>query len=103
MGDIIFSEMLLYLQVRLTFSVCEKSARATQLRRLGLELANGGKYYIRIQIVNLLGLATVACSDGVTIDNYTTCTKWLYSRKRRYGLCTLSEKNLREVSTISGH
>lgn len=38
------------------------------IKKTGLELANGGKYYIRIQIVNLLGLATVACSDGVTID-----------------------------------
>jgi hypothetical protein len=38
------------------------------IKKTGLELANGGKYYIRVQIVDLLGLATVACSDGVTID-----------------------------------
>ena len=38
------------------------------IKKTGLELANGGKYYIRVQLVNLLGLATVACSDGVTID-----------------------------------
>ena len=38
------------------------------IKKSGMELANGGKYYIRVQIVNLLGLATVACSDGVTID-----------------------------------
>ena len=38
------------------------------IKKTGLELANGGKYYIRVQIVNLLGLATVACTDGVTID-----------------------------------
>ena len=38
------------------------------IKKTGLELANGGKYYVRIQLVNLLGLATVACSDGVTID-----------------------------------
>jgi hypothetical protein len=38
------------------------------IKKTGMELANGAKYYIRVQIVNLLGLATVACSDGVTID-----------------------------------
>ena len=38
------------------------------IKKTGLELANGQKYYIRVQIVDLLGLATVACSDGVTID-----------------------------------
>jgi hypothetical protein len=38
------------------------------IKKTGLELANGGKYYTRVQIVNLLGLATVACTDGVTID-----------------------------------
>ena len=38
------------------------------IKKTGLELANGRKYYIRIHILNLLGLASVACSDGVTID-----------------------------------
>lgn len=38
------------------------------IKKTGLQLANGGKYYVRVQLVSLLGLATVACSDGVTID-----------------------------------
>ena len=58
-------------------TLSESEADVLSLREVGesytikkteLELVNGGKYYIRIQLVNLLGLATVACSDGVTID-----------------------------------
>ena len=38
------------------------------IKKTGLELANGGKYYTRVHVVNHLGLASVACSDGVIID-----------------------------------
>ncbi len=38
------------------------------IKKTGLELTNGQKYHTRVQIVNLLGLVTVACSDGVIID-----------------------------------
>ena len=38
------------------------------IKKTGLNLASGSKYYVRVVVVNLLGLATVACSDGVTID-----------------------------------
>ena len=58
-------------------TLSESEADVLSLREVGesytikkteLELVNGGKYYIRVQLINLLGLATVACSDGVTID-----------------------------------
>ena len=38
------------------------------IKKTGLHLASGSKYYVRVVVVNQLGLATVACSDGVTID-----------------------------------
>ncbi|CAB3984857.1 DNA double-strand break repair Rad50 ATPase, partial [Paramuricea clavata] len=38
------------------------------IKKTGLNLISGSKYYTRIIVVNLLGLATVACSDGTTID-----------------------------------
>ncbi|XP_028399029.1 uncharacterized protein LOC114522522 [Dendronephthya gigantea] len=38
------------------------------IKKTGLQLTNGGKYYTRVQVINHLGLASVACSDGVTID-----------------------------------
>ena len=38
------------------------------IKKTGLDLTSGSKYYARIVAVSQLGLATVACSDGVTID-----------------------------------
>ncbi|CAB3978996.1 DNA double-strand break repair Rad50 ATPase, partial [Paramuricea clavata] len=38
------------------------------IKKTGLNLISGSKYYTRIIVVNQLGLATVACSDGTTID-----------------------------------
>ena len=38
------------------------------IKKTGLNLISGSKYYTRIIVVNQLGLATVACSDGITID-----------------------------------
>ena len=38
------------------------------ITKTGMSLANGGKYYTRVAIINHLGLATVACSDGVVVD-----------------------------------
>ena len=38
------------------------------IKKTGLNLISGSKYYVRVVVVNQLGLATVACSDGVTID-----------------------------------
>ena len=37
-------------------------------KKTGLNLVSGSKYYVRVVVVNQLGLATVACSDGITID-----------------------------------
>jgi hypothetical protein len=38
------------------------------VKKTGLDLVSGMKYYTRVVVVSQLGLATVACSDGVTID-----------------------------------
>ena len=38
------------------------------VRKTGLYLSSGSKYFVRVVAVNQLGLATVACSDGVTLD-----------------------------------
>ena len=38
------------------------------VKKTGLNLTSGLKYYVRVVVVNQLGLATVACSNGVTID-----------------------------------
>ena len=38
------------------------------IKKTGMNLANGGKYYTRVMVINHLGLATIACSDGVVID-----------------------------------
>ena len=39
------------------------------VKKTGLDLSSGSKYFARVVAVNQLGLATVACSDGVTIDS----------------------------------
>ena len=41
---------------------------SSTVKKTGLHLTGGSKYYVRVVVVNQLGLATVACSDGVTID-----------------------------------
>ena len=38
------------------------------IKKTGMDLANGKKYFTRLMVINHLGLATVACSDGVAID-----------------------------------
>ena len=38
------------------------------VKKTGLHLNGGKKYYVRVVVMNQLGLVTVACSDGVTID-----------------------------------
>ena len=38
------------------------------IKKTGLNLTSGWKYYVRVVVVNQLGLASVACSDGITID-----------------------------------
>ena len=38
------------------------------VKKTGLNLKSGSKYYTRVVAVNQVGLATVACSDGITID-----------------------------------
>ena len=38
------------------------------MKKTGLNLKSGSKYYVRVVLLNQLGLATVACSDGVAID-----------------------------------
>ncbi|XP_028399178.1 uncharacterized protein LOC114522645 isoform X2 [Dendronephthya gigantea] len=38
------------------------------IKKTGLELTSGKMYYTRIYVVSLLGLASVACSDGITVD-----------------------------------
>ena len=38
------------------------------VKKTGLDLKSGSKYYVRVVVLNQLGLATVACSDGITID-----------------------------------
>ena len=38
------------------------------IKKTGLNLTSGSKYYVQVVVVNQLGLATVACSNGVTID-----------------------------------
>ena len=38
------------------------------VKKTGMNFTSGSKYYTRVVVVSHLGLATVACSDGVTID-----------------------------------
>ena len=38
------------------------------VKKTGLKLMSGTKYYTRVLVVNQLGMPSVACSDGVTID-----------------------------------
>jgi hypothetical protein len=65
------------------------------VKKTGLNLTTGSKYYSRIVVISQLGLATVACSDGVTIDitpplpgNFTVgrdATKFIPSVRRVSG------------------
>ena len=65
------------------------------VKKTGLNLASGSKYHVRVVLVDQLGLATVACSDGITIDttppmprNFTVgkdSTKFILSVRRVSG------------------
>jgi hypothetical protein len=73
----------------------ENIGQSYTVKRTGMSFSSGSKYYSRVVAVNQLGMATVACSDGVIIDNIppvpgnftigTGGTKFIPSVRRVFG------------------